>query len=643
MAVIVTFAAPVCAGTAAGTEGSRIAVSGDNNYPPYEFLDSAGEPTGFNVDLIRAVADAMGMEVEIRLGPWADVRKALETGKVDMLQGMFYSEKRALTVEFSIPHTTVYHTIFVRKGSGRIRSLEDLKDKSVLVQKGDIMHDYVQESRLSRKIIPVAAPEDALRLLASGKHDCALLAKTQGLYLINRFKLSNLTTAGNPFSPRQYCFAVRKGNEPLVARLNEGLGIIKATGRYKEIHDKWMGVLEPPGVSRTAIIRYALLALIIFLLLAAFAVFWFWSLKRQVALRTRELKKEITERERTGKALKESEEKYRSIFENAVEGIFQSTPEGRYLSVNPALARMYGYESPEEMMGAVTDIEAQQYVQSEERARLKDIYEARGFVEGFETRIYRKDGTPIWVSMNARVVRKQDGGILCYEGTALDISERKQAEARLKTSLAEKEVLLKEIHHRVKNNLQVMSSLLNLQSQHLSDTNARDMFKMSMDRIRSMALIHDKLYRSEDLSRIYFPGYVRELARGLMSTYSLGRPIALDVNIDPCSFDIDTAIPLALVLNELVTNSLKHGFPGERDGMVAIGLAVSDNSMTLTVSDDGIGFPSDLDFRNTGSLGMQLVITLVEQIEGTIELKEGPGTAFRIIFGSKDEAEESPA
>ena len=614
---------------------SKIIVGGDSNYPPYEFLDSEGKPAGFNVDLIRAVAGAMGFEVEIKLGHWAAMRHAVESGKADMLQGMFVSKERTRLLDFSVPHTIVYHAVFVRKGSS-IGSLEDARGKGILVQKGDIMHDYVIENRLSDKVIAVDSPEDALRLLASGKHDCALLAKMQGLYLAGRFKLSNLTTAGKPFSPKQYCFALKKGNPELLSRLNEGLGIVRATGRYREISDKWFGVLEPPGISRDTLLKYVLVALAFFLFFLSCAAFWFWSLRRQVALRTKELKKEISERERADEALRDREEKYRSIFENAVEGIFQTTPEGRYLSVNPALSRMYGYDSPEELMALVTDIQAQQYVVPEDRLRLMKVYAAQGLVEGFETQMRRKDGSVIWISMSSRSVRGPDGAVLYYEGSTLDISERKRAEDQIRASLKEKEALLKEVHHRVKNNLQIVSSLLNLQTHHMSDPASRETFRTSMDRIKSMALIHDKLYRSETFSSIYFPAYVSDLVRDLIGAYSLGKGINVDLDVDPVLLNIDTAIPLGLIINELVTNALKHAFPPADSGTVAVGLHRTGAGLTLTVSDNGTGLPEDIDFRNSPSLGMQLVMTLVEQIEGAIELDRGQGTGFRITFKTEE-------
>jgi two-component sensor histidine kinase len=234
--------------------------------------------------------------------------------------------------------------------------------------------------------------------------------------------------------------------------------------------------------------------------------------------------------------------------------------------------------------------------------------------------------------VNMTVIRDVTGRPVRTVATIEDITDRRRAEGRIKASLNEKEVLLKEVYHRVKNNLQVISSLLNLQSQHTNDPVCVDAFSTSMARIRSMALIHDKLYRSEDMARIYFPGYVNDLVHGIFATYITGKGVKLDLQVDPISLNIDNAIPLGLIINELVSNALKYAFPGRTGGIVTIGLKLQGDQMLLTVSDNGIGFPADLDFTNTRSLGMQLVVTLVEQLEGAIELKRDKGTEFRITF-----------
>jgi two-component sensor histidine kinase len=221
-----------------------------------------------------------------------------------------------------------------------------------------------------------------------------------------------------------------------------------------------------------------------------------------------------------------------------------------------------------------------------------------------------------------------------YEQAQQEIAERKEAEERLQVSLQEKEILLREIHHRVKNNLQVISSLLYLQSKEIEDKETLEMFLESQHRVRSMALVHERLYRTEDLAKVDGAEYIRDLVGYLHRSYSAAAGlIKSTVKVDDSSLGIDTAIPCGLIINELVSNSLKHAFPDGREGQVLVQLGLdSDGVYTLIISDDGVGLPESLDFRNTKSLGLRLVNTLVDQLGGTIELDRSGGTAFMITF-----------
>ncbi|NMO08268.1 sensor histidine kinase [Methanobacterium subterraneum] len=197
----------------------------------------------------------------------------------------------------------------------------------------------------------------------------------------------------------------------------------------------------------------------------------------------------------------------------------------------------------------------------------------------------------------------------------------------------QKEMLIKEVHHRVKNNLMIISSLLNLQSNYLKDEESKEIFKESQNRAKSMALIHERLYRSADLKNIDFKEYITTLANDLYRTYVKDPSrVALELNIQDVNIDINAAIPLGLILNELITNSMKHAFPNGKDGAVSISFGKNDDEFILKVSDDGIGFPSDLDYTKTNSLGMQLVNSLTNQINGKIELDKDHGTKFTITF-----------
>ena len=281
-----------------------IIVGGDRDYPPYEFLDKNGTPTGYNVELTRAIADVMGMEVEFRFGGWSEMRTALLKGSVDVLQGISYSDDRARTLAFSPPHTIIAHTIFARTETPAVNSVEKLRGKEIIVFQDGIMHDYLSSLGFAKELFLTDTPADALRLLASGKHDYAVLAMLPGMYIIRELKLSNLVPVAKSISSQRYCYAVRKGNEELLARFNEGLAILKKTGRYQEIYDKWLGVLGPPKVAWDKVIRYGSIVLVPLLAILAGTLLWSRTLHRQVARRTAELAQEVTERKRALEELK---------------------------------------------------------------------------------------------------------------------------------------------------------------------------------------------------------------------------------------------------------------------------------------------------------------------------------------------------
>lgn len=208
---------------------------------------------------------------------------------------------------------------------------------------------------------------------------------------------------------------------------------------------------------------------------------------------------------------------------------------------------------------------------------------------------------------------------------------------QLKKLNLQKEMLIKEVHHRVKNNLMIISSLLNLQSNYLKDEESKEIFKESQNRAKSMALIHERLYRSTDLKNIDFREYITTLAHDLYRTY-VNDPsrIGLELNIQDVNMDIDVAIPLGLILNELITNSMKHAFPDGQEGKVSISFGKKGDEFVLKVRDDGIGLPPDMDYTKTNSLGMQLVTSLTSQLNGKLELDNTNGTNFIITFPERD-------
>ena len=258
-----------------------------------------------------------------------------------------------------------------------------------------------------------------------------------------------------------------------------------------------------------------------------------------------------------------------------------------------------------------------------------------GKVHQFETDIVVSDGTQMTFLCTAAVAAwDEDGRPKMVVEFLRDRTERKLAEERMRASLREKEVLLQEINHRVKNNMQIISSLLKLQAGYVDDGTYYDMFKESQNRIISMALVHEKLYQSEDLASIDLNEYITHLASALFRSYGADTGnVALNIDVADVVFGVDTAIPCGLIINELVSNSLKYAFPDGKEGEIKIALRFTDrDEIELTVSDNGVSIPDDLDLTNTGSLGLKLVQILTDQIRGRLEVDRSEGTTFRIRF-----------
>lgn len=501
-----------------------------------------------------------------------------------------------------------------------------------------------------------------------------------------------------------------------------------------------------------------------------------------LTLSNKKLLKQMQEREKAEKALKESESKYRTITENVNIGIFRSRPgpQGNFIEANPAVIRIFGYDSREEFMQIHA---ADLYQNPEDRRTLNQKLRVEGFVKNEEFRLKKKDGALIWGSVTAVAVVDTQGKIKYYDGVieditegkhikeALikneeryrhfinqstegiwrleleqpvsidlpvdeqvqlfyrygyiaecndamakmyglssadeiigarivdlhggsdnpqnieeqrkfvssgyrvtdgetvevdkngnkryilnnamgiienscivgvwgmqrDITERKRAEEKIKASLKEKEILLKEIHHRVKNNMQVVSSLLRLQSQGIEDEKTLEMFRESQDRVRSMALVHEKLYASQDLSNINFDEYITSLAMYLYQSYKIDRrEVQLEIYADGVSLGVNQAVPCGLILNELISNALKHAFPSDRKSKKEIKITLQkreDKEIELIVADNGVGIPPDIHYREVQSLGLRLVTILVEdQLQGKIRLNRSKGTRFHIHF-----------
>jgi PAS domain S-box-containing protein len=335
--------------------------------------------------------------------------------------------------------------------------------------------------------------------------------------------------------------------------------------------------------------------------------------------------RDITERKQAEAQIKAAKEQLEAVLDAVPGFVSWVSSDLRYLGANRHLAATFGL-SPEDFAG-------QQLGFLENSPDLADSM--RQFFAGDSSATSQVFDVEIQgATRNYLIVAQKYQQGAAAVSVGIDITERQQAEEQLKASLQEKELLLKEVHHRVKNNLQVICSIFSLQSQYIEDPQILSVLEDSQNRIRSMALIHEKLYQSDTLAKIDFGEYVKSLASNLLSSYNINtRLIRTRLRVDSVSLTIDTAIPCGLIINELVSNSLKHAFPNGMAGEISIDLSVeSEDKMRLTVRDNGVGLPEGFDFKKNNSLGLRLVRALTRQIQGSLNATSSEGACFQITF-----------
>jgi len=344
----------------------------------------------------------------------------------------------------------------------------------------------------------------------------------------------------------------------------------------------------------------------------------------------------ILDRKKAEEKIIANEKYYRTLIEKMYEGIAIIQFDGTIVYESPSVERIVGYE-PQDLVGQNILDYIHPHDRNEVRHRLKDARHLRHSQP--ETAVFRfKHKTGGYRLLESTSTVQAEGSLINgIVANYRDITEKAQADKKLKASLQEKETLLKEIHHRVKNNLQVISSLLKLQAKTTKDTNALGILTESHNRVKAMALVHENLYQSQDLARINFQKYIQDLSRQLTRSYaSTGKQISIKTDIQPLFLDIDLAIPCGLIITELVSNSFLHAFQEMQNGEISVALGGNGNGrLQLHVADNGSGLPDGFDINATDSLGLQLVGELVQQISGELEIGGQRGSEFRVTFSAK--------
>jgi two-component system, cell cycle sensor histidine kinase and response regulator CckA len=392
--------------------GRAIIVGGDHDFPPFEYLDETGQPAGFMVELTRAIAREMNMDVQIRLGPWGETVHGLVNGDIDVIQGMYYSAERDRVLDFSPAHMISYYVGVARKDSGSPpETIEDLAGRRLVAQKGDVILDFLAQKGLTKEIALKENQRDVLKALSDGQYDCALVPRINALYLMKKNDWPDLVLGNNSFFTGEYAYAVKKGQSALVAQFSEGLKLLEQSGEYRRIHDKWLGIYQEETLPVIRFLRYLAMVVIPLILVLAGMILWSRALQRQVVRKTRELH--------------DSAEFQRAMIACSPVALYCIDFNGKVTQWNDSARNIFGW-SPDEVLGRPLPIVPEDRVHEFDTLRRQVV--EKGPLTGVELVRQKKDGTLFDVSLSAAPIRDSRGNMIGIMSAAEDITQRKRAQ-----------------------------------------------------------------------------------------------------------------------------------------------------------------------------------------------------------------------
>jgi len=588
---------------------------GPKNIKPYAYYEN-GKPVGAFIDFYNLLGKVLERPVEVRLYQWADAQNRVQRGEGNALSAMVIDEKRKELYDFTQSIFDFDYMLFSKGQNVAQFDIRDFSNKRIAVRHGGYGLSIIENNHPEAKIVFVETILEGFKLLVKGEIDGVLDENLIGHLTIRENEIQGIKALEKPLAKRTLHIPVPKGNATLLGELNQAISKMKSKGEIKEISQRWLGgpIIFITKNQRNAGLIGAAITLAIVTMLA-------FLLFINIAKRNRE------RMVATGrfKALFEQTNTFCMILD-------PSTPDGVpiIIDANKAAYEAHGYTREEFIGRPVADIDDQEG----NRMVLERTQQMlNGENLNVENMHVRKDGTRFPVEVSATRVDIEGGPPLIFT-TEHDISGRYKAEEKIKNSLAEKEVLLKEIHHRVKNNLHVISAMLGLQADAEEDAHTLGVLQDSHRRVMLMAQLHESLHRQDDLNSIIASNLLNTLVTNTQA--SGGRVLehlSFDVDVDDIPLDVDHANTYGQIVSELISNAQKHGFPNGQHGNIEVSLHQRDGGGTdLIVADDGKGLPKDFDIERSKSLGLKLVRSLAAKYGGKIKINGTGGTRVEINF-----------
>lgn len=625
---------------------------GNFDYPPYQLLDKQGNPTGFSVEILQAIAKTMGLNIQIELDDWNLVRSELENGKIDGLAAISYSPERNKNINFTTPYIYITHAVFVRKESD-IKSFDDLKDKQVIVVKSDIIHDYLITNNITKYIIPVKDYKTAMRLLSVGEYDCAVINKLQGQFSIQEYQLSNLTPVGSSIQPREICFGIKKGREDLLAQINDGLQIIKTTGEYDKIYDKWFGVYEKSEI-RLQVLKTIGWIVFPILFVLFWILVWSYSLRKQVASKTYELQKELNERKKAENQLIQEKSLMNSMINSIPDLIFYKDRNNTYLGCNEAFCK-FNNMTYDQIIGKsdfeIFSKEQAGYFHDTDQKVIdgKEIYRA----ESWET---NSEGKKLLLDTLKVPFTDENGVPLGIVGICHDITERHKNEIALKNAKEKaeesdrlKSSFLANMSHEIRTPMNAIIGFSDLLVD--TDTNEDEREEL-VSHINNncntlLHLIDDIIdlakIEANELTIFIKETNVNQILEAIFNSFNESKKKTdkkfLELKLNKERFKENFILNTdPYRFKQIFTNLLDNGLKYTEFGFVEFGYKIVEeiNQVEFFVKDTGIGIPAEKQkdifqrfnkiesnksklYRGTG-LGLTITQNLIERLGGTIRV-----------------------
>jgi PAS domain S-box-containing protein len=588
----------------------------DDSYPPYSFRSADGRLKGILVDQWLAWERATGRRVDLVGMAWGEAQKRMLTGEADVIDTIFDTPERRQFYSFGPPYAPIDSAVFFPREIGGIAKVEDLRGFRVAVKSGDACIDVFKTAGVT-DLVEYPSYEDIIRAAAAGEERIFCIDRPPALYFLYKYSIADRFHSSVAIHGGDFHRAVLKGNENILKEVVEGFAKVPRS-TLVGIDNAWMGSALPIGVNLRVLVGVGGAILVLFFLLLLFALL----LRRQVARATTELRSRLVD-------LEASQARNRAFIAALPDIIFIMDRDGRYLECMASSEELLAAPKKELLGRTFAEV-------------LPDAGLAQRLLNGVTTVLRERR---LVVIEYDRVVetgsRKFEGRFAPLDEDKVilmvrDITEVRQREDLLRASLAEKEVLLREIHHRVKNNLQVISSIVSLQETSTSDEGERRFGQDTQSRIRAMAQLHEILYGSGNLGSIEPAEYLHALAGELAAGYGVSH---VHVEAEAGSLTLDEAMPFGLIANELLSNALKYAYPSGIDGDVFVRYATPEGGPhRLEVEDYGTGLCEGIDPEKAASMGFTLVRTLAAQLKGRLTTgparpgEERPGFVARLEF-----------